>query len=53
MAVISLEIIEISSGEVVETMDVSGYTPRSVEKILSGLLHQMNTAEYFVKEVEA
>jgi hypothetical protein len=47
-----LQIVHLESGEVVETIDVSDQSERDVERVLSGLLINMNTDEYAVNEVE-
>lgn len=38
--------------EVVKTIDVGDKPARRVEKIVRGLLHQMNTEEYYVDDSE-
>jgi hypothetical protein len=41
-----IEVIETASGEVVKTIDVTGSTPRRVEKIENGLLMSMGLSRY-------
>jgi hypothetical protein len=41
-----IEVIETASGEVVKTIDVTGSTPRRVEKIENGLLMSMDLSSY-------
>jgi hypothetical protein len=41
-----IEVIETASGEIVRTIDVTGSTPRRVEKIENGLLMSMDLSNY-------
>jgi hypothetical protein len=46
-----IEIIETASGEVVKTIDVTGSTPRRVQKIENGLLMSMDLSNYHTNVV--
>ncbi len=50
---IALEVTEWESGEVVETIDVSSKTESSVERVMRGLLTQMDRDRFGVREVSA
>jgi hypothetical protein len=41
-----IEVIEIESSEVIQTIDVSGLSPRRVEKVERGLLMAMDLERY-------
>jgi len=46
-----IQVIETASGEVVRTIDVTGSTPRRVEKIENGLLMAMDLQNYHTKVI--
>ena len=48
-----LKVIRISDSEVVDTIDVAGYPSDRVEKVMRGMLINMNTDEYFIDDSEA
>lgn len=45
-----LRVVEISTGKVVERIDVSGNSERYVEAVERGLLRNMNREEYCVED---
>jgi len=52
MKIKALEVVEISSDKVVDTIEIK--PPREdVERTMMGLLRNMNTEAFFVREVEA
>lgn len=52
MATITLEVVEIETDKVVHTVDVRGQSERGVERILRGMLINMDRDRFFVREVE-
>jgi hypothetical protein len=48
--VVALEIVEIETGKVVKTVDVSGKSARQIEMVEMGLLRHMNLEQYSVRE---
>jgi len=46
----ALEVVEIKTGKTVRTIPVSG-TERMIERTLMGLLRNMDTERFFVREV--
>jgi hypothetical protein len=48
-----LKIVRIEDNEVVKEIDVTGSSSARIEKLMRGLLFQMNTDEYFVDDSEA
>lgn len=49
--VTALEIVEIATGEVVKSLPTNGKTERQIEICLRGLLRNMNTDKFYVREV--
>jgi len=49
---VRLDVTSIETGEVVHSVDVAGRTERSVERVLMGMLTQIDTKRYYVAEVE-
>jgi hypothetical protein len=47
-----IDIVEIETQEVVESLDVKGYSERQVGQVMSGLVHQMATDRFMAVEVE-
>lgn len=45
-----LEVVNIETDEVATAMDVTDKTERQIERITSGLLRQMNTERFFVRD---
>lgn len=45
-----LEVVEIGSLEVIKRLDVSSRSDREVERILRGMLINLNTDRYFVRD---
>lgn len=52
MKTIALEVVEMSSSEVVSRISVENKSEKQAELVLRGLLRNMNTDEFFVREVE-
>ena len=51
MKIKAIEVVEISTNEVIDTIEIN--PPRkNVEKTLMGLLRNMDTDRYFAREVE-
>ena len=48
----AIEVYNFRTREVVETIDVSDQSDRNVDRILSGLLHQMDRTEFSARVVE-
>lgn len=51
MAVITLEIVEIETDKVVNTIDVSNKTESGVDRVLRGLLRQADLDRFVIREV--
>jgi ABC-type nitrate/sulfonate/bicarbonate transport system ATPase subunit len=47
-----LEVVEIETNEVVTRVNVSGRGKASIYKVLSGMLRNMDTDRFFVREAE-
>jgi len=47
-----LDVVEKATGEVVESIDLTGETPSGVRQIRAGLSAQMNHEDYRIVEVE-
>lgn len=47
-----LEVVEIESGMTVKELNVAGRSAGEVQKISDGLLRNMDTYKFFVREVE-
>ncbi len=45
-----LTVVNIETQEVIHAMTLKSTEPRFVEKVMSGMLRNMNTDAYFVKE---
>lgn len=46
----TLEVVEIATGEVVKSVDVAGRDDWYVERVLRGMLTNLNREEFFVRE---
>lgn len=53
MSVVRLDVTEIETGEVVHSIDVQGKSERAIERVLMGMLTQIDTDRYFVAELDA
>lgn len=47
-----LLIKEITTGKIIKELDVSNKSERTIERIIRGLLHQMNTDKYYIDETK-
>jgi hypothetical protein len=47
-----LEVVDMTSGEIVHTVTLQSSGPRYVEKVLTGLLMRTDTDKFFVREVD-
>lgn len=45
-----IEVVEIATGEVAKRIDVTGKDERAIEKVMRGLLIQMDTERFYAKE---
>jgi curli biogenesis system outer membrane secretion channel CsgG len=48
-----LKIVEFKTGEVIKVIDVTGRSDSSVERVMRGILINMNTDEYYIDDDEA
>jgi hypothetical protein len=46
----TLDVIEIATGEVVKSVDVTGSSDRQVVKATAGMLRNMDTARFLVRD---
>jgi hypothetical protein len=51
MSTVRLDVISIETDAVVHSVDVSGRSERSVERVLMGMLTQIDMDRYYVAEV--
>lgn len=49
--IVALEVVSLETGEVVKRIDCAGRSPNVVDKAFCGLQRNMNSEEYFVREV--
>lgn len=49
----ALEVVEIETSKVVHTVDVRGQSDRGIERIMRGMLINMDRDRFFVREAEA
>lgn len=47
-----IKVVDISTGEVVRRIDVTGKSERGVESVLRGLLTQMDTEKFYAEEAQ-
>lgn len=47
---ITATLIEFETGDVVKTFDLTGYTPRMVEKFWNGLVYKVDFARFYIAE---
>jgi hypothetical protein len=45
-----LQVVEAETGETVHTVDVTGSSDRTVEKVTLGMLINMDTGRYFIRD---
>lgn len=48
----NLYVRDFATRSIVDTLDVTGRSERQIEKIMLGMLHQMNTDDYFIDDSE-
>lgn len=48
--VVALEVVETKTGKVIKTVPLTNPTERYVERVMMGMLRNMNTDEYHVAE---
>lgn len=52
MTTIALQVVEIATDKVVHTVDVRGQSERTIERIMRGMLINMDRDRFFVRETE-
>lgn len=45
-----IEVVEIETGKVVEAVDVSGRSESYVERVVRGMLRNLNADRFFIRE---